>query len=127
MSQATQLNGNTQANARNATQPEEYVMEETPAPKPRSIPGAPLGHTYRRTSGHWTTNIEGKAAWIPSSPNMVNPPMTGYKKMNSLRSMRNIRRFAPSFSMKKANKTKTARPRSIIKRRTFKKINPNRK
>jgi len=114
----------------NATQPEEYVMEETPAPKPRSIPGAPRGRTYRRTSGHWTTNIEGKAAWIPSSPNMENPPMTGYKQMNSLhsmRNMRNMRRFPPRFSRKKTNKTKTARPRSIIKRRTFKKINPNRK
>ena len=118
MSQATQPN---------ATQPEEYVMEETPAPKPRSIPGAPHWRTYRRTSGHWTTNAAGKAVLVPSSPNMENPPMTGYKQMKSMRSMRNMRRFPPRFSRKKATKTKTARPRSIIKRRTFKKINPNRK
>jgi hypothetical protein len=97
-------------------------MEETPAPKPRFIPGAPRGRTYRRTSGHWATNAAGNAMWVPSSPNM-----TGDKQMNSLRSMRSMRRFAPTFTRSKTNKTKTARPRRIIKRRTFKKINPKRK
>ena len=130
MSQATQPNA-TQSNGN--TQLEDYAMGETPSPKPRFIPDAPRGRTYRRTSGHWGTNIEGKATWIPSSPNMTEPHMTGYKQMNSLRSVRNMRsmrRFAPTFSRnnrKKANKMRTMKPRCIIKRRTFKKINPNRK
>ena len=61
---------------------------------------------------------------------MTEPHMTGYKQMNSLRSVRNMRsmgRFAPTFSKKKGNKMRTMKPRRIIKRRTFKKINPNRK
>lgn len=118
MSQATQ------PNAQNATQQEEYMMEETPAPKPRFIPGAPRGRTYRRTSGHWTTNAEGNVAWIPSSPNMESPHMMNYKQLKSLR---NMRRFAPTFTRNKVTKTKMINPRRILKRRTFKKINPNRK
>uniref|UniRef100_A0A6C0IH46 Uncharacterized protein n=1 Tax=viral metagenome TaxID=1070528 RepID=A0A6C0IH46_9ZZZZ len=117
MSQATQQNA-TQANAQNATQPEEYVMEETPAPKPRFIPGAPQGRTYHRTSGHWSKNAAGNPIWIPSSP-----IVTGYKQMKSLRSMR---RLPPTFSIRKASKRRSHH-RNIKRRRTFKKINPNRK
>jgi len=103
MSQATQPNA-TQPNATqpNATQPEVYVMEETPAPKPRFIPGAPRGRTYRRTSGHWVTNLTGNVIWI-SSPSS-SPHMTGYNKLNQTRSMQNMRsmrRFPPAFSRKK--------------------------